>query len=177
MIIFLVITCFFLLEPPAMPTDQPCDAIWVLEGVRFQDDRLGWRGLFIGMSVTQAEKTLATELDPNIQEENLCGGMTAKTELSGCEIWLTFSGPSDDDLLNSIAITLPPGPSIGTLRAVLRSQIPNLEYWLGRHSRGDPYLSEGNNLMPNYRLDGEAKYVVLLKPDYAVVLSTAACVD
>ena len=160
-------------QPPA---DNPASA-WhaAIEAVNVDQNRLGWKGIYLEDTIETLEATLGYELSLVDLGSPSCGGYYADITYEGMTLQLQFESPDPDSELESIS--LPFSPYDGekdVLVNLLKSKIPNLVYSPSIH---EPDLPEAENPIPCYELPDDMYHAVLLKPAEVLVISITLCLE
>ncbi len=159
---------------PALPPD----VARVVERIRCGPDMLGWGPLVLGTSLREVEAILGGGLGGSLVRDSEYARFGAEVILDGTPVRVAFSGRSPEATLQTIQLRFAAPQDPDALKLAVRTAAPDTVFWRGRHSRGDPPVTEAEEDLPNYVVPPSNTYVILVKPAYGVVyLSDVRTVD
>jgi len=147
----------------------------VINPLQSDGRRLGWGGLWIGMTRAEAEKVAKLSFDES--EAGQCAQATAKVRHQGRQLSVSFSGKEQAALIRGIDVPLSASgveASPGPLKSALKARIANLVYVPSVHT---PDLTEEKNPTPTYALKENGQMVILLKPGDLLFVGLSECLD
>jgi hypothetical protein len=147
----------------------------VINPLQSDGRRLGWGGLWIGMTKAEAEKVATLSFDEGGAGQ--CAQATAKVRHQGKQLSVSFSGKEQASLIRGIDVPLSASgveASPGPLKSALKAHIANLVYVPSVHT---PDLAEEKNPTPTYALKENGQMVILLKPGDLLFVGLSDCLD
>jgi hypothetical protein len=147
----------------------------VINPLQSDGRRLGWGGLWIGMTRAEAEKVAKLSFVENGAGQ--CAQATARVRHQGKELSISLSGKEQAALIRGIDVPLSASgteASPGPLKSALKTRIANLVYVPSVHT---PDLTEEKNPTPTYALKENDQMVILLKPSDSLFVGLSECLD
>jgi hypothetical protein len=154
---------------------QPPTAGDPLAALDFKKEKLGWDGLYLGMSLVQAERKIGTTLAIDSGPGGECTKFVAVAERHGLRLTLGFPSPKPGARVQWIQVrfegaqVLAAGPD---LAVSLRAKQPGAT-WIQPDSPAG--LLEEEDLSPAYSIPAKQPQVVRFEPRESMILAFASC--
>jgi len=149
----------------------------LLAKLEFDDGRLGWDSIQLGMSLVQAERKLGVTLALNKGLTGRCPAFVASADRNGLTITVGFASPKPGAKVEWMRVGLEGQEMVASaaqLAAALRGKHTAAE-WI--RPADQPELAEADDYTPAYAIPGKAPQVVRFVPRESMVLALRTCFD